>query len=76
MTISEPYAAELGRQVDELEAENARLKAACDGAYSWIDRHTAHIGRCDGGDKCTCGRTLVLFELSAAINGADEQSVS
>lgn len=28
MSISEPYAKELGRQVDELEAENARLRAA------------------------------------------------
>lgn len=28
MTVSEPYAKELGRQIEELEAENERLRAA------------------------------------------------
>jgi hypothetical protein len=42
------------------EAEEARL-----GAAAWIETWTQHVGNCKGGLECTCGRTAILFELSA-----------
>jgi hypothetical protein len=42
------------------EAEEARLAAA-----AWIETWTRHVGNCKGGLECTCGRTAILFELSA-----------
>lgn len=41
------------------------LAAALKTSESWIDIWTSHVGRCDGGAKCTCGRTAVLFEARA-----------
>lgn len=53
----------------KLRQENERLTAALDSCVSWIDRWTDHVGNCEGGNKCTCGRTAVLYEA----NNVDEQ---
>jgi len=46
--------------IDEIE----RLRAIVRSCESWIERWTGHAGNCQGGEKCTCGRTLVLYEAS------------
>lgn len=51
-----------------LTAENDRLREALSSCESWIDRWSAHVGNCKGGDKCTCGRSAVLYEANSAIN--------
>ena len=53
---------------DQIADEIERLRAALETCASWIDRWTPHAGNCKGGDKCTCGRTAVLFDASAALN--------
>lgn len=50
-------------RMEEIE----RLREALQTAESWIDRWTEHVGKCAGNEGCTCGRTLVLFECSSAL---------
>lgn len=50
------------------DAEIERLREALASCEAWIDRWTKHVGNCEGADKCTCGRTAVLFEARAALN--------
>lgn len=49
-------------------AEIDRLRAALSSCESWIDRWTKHVGNCQGGEKCTCGRSAVLYEASTILN--------
>lgn len=51
-----------------LADENERLRAALESCESWMDRWTQHVGSCQGGDKCTCGRTAILYEARAAMS--------
>ena len=44
------------------------LREALETCESWIDRWTSHVASCEGGDKCTCGRTAILYEVRAALN--------
>lgn len=55
----------------ECAAEIAKLRSALASCASWIDRWTAHVGRCEGGNKCTCGRTAVLAEAAFATPDTD-----
>jgi hypothetical protein len=57
----------LKREWLRLTAENARLLLALASCESWIDRWSQHVGSCEGADKCTCGRTAILYEARAAI---------
>lgn len=52
---------------EELAEENVLLRFALESCQSWIERWTKHVGSCEGGDKCTCGRTAVLHEASAIL---------
>lgn len=58
---------ERSMQNTALRQENERLKEALASCESWIDRWTGHIGVCEGGDKCTCGRSAILYEARAAL---------
>ena len=51
---------------DEIE----RLALALGSSAAWIDRWTGHVGKCAGGDKCTCGRTAILYEARTALDPA------
>jgi uncharacterized Fe-S radical SAM superfamily protein PflX len=62
------------KELNRLEAENERLRAALESCESWIDRWTNHVGTCKGGDKCTCGRTAILFEAKAALAFEQKES--
>lgn len=55
-------------RLERLTAENERLRAALSSSESWIDRWTSHVGTCEGGNKCTCGRSAVLFDAGDALN--------
>lgn len=55
-----------------VEAVTKDLRAALGSCASWIDRWTSHVGTCKGGDKCTCGRTAVLFEARAIEQKGDD----
>lgn len=66
--------AALQTRVKERDAEIERLRAALRSCEAWIDRWTKHVGQCEGGNKCTCGRTAVLYEAGAALT--DEQNAS
>ena len=66
MTIGPLYIAGFVAGKAQADAEIERLRAALETCASWIDRWTTHVGNCEGGDKCTCGRTAVLFEARAA----------
>jgi DNA modification methylase len=46
------------------------LREALASCESWIDRWTTHIGSCAGWNKCTCGRTAILFDARAALSVA------
>jgi hypothetical protein len=52
--------------VEKQKAEIERLRAALESCASWVERWAPHAGNCAGGDKCTCGRSAVLFEATAA----------
>jgi len=54
-------------------AEIERLRAALESCQSWIVRWTKHVAACEGGERCACGRSSVLYEAAAALAG-DEQS--
>lgn len=54
-------------EIEQLERENELLRAGLGSCGSWIERWTNHVGACRGGDKCTCGRSAVLYEARAAI---------
>lgn len=47
--------------------EAMKLRAALVTCESWIDRWTQHVGRCEGDDRCTCGRTAILYEARAVL---------
>lgn len=61
-------------QIEKLEDEIERRRRALGSCASWIERWTQHVGACKGGDRCTCGRTTVLYEAGAALG--HEQSAS
>ena len=52
----------------------AKLRVALETCEAWMGHWAQHVGHCEGGDKCTCGRTAVLYEAGAAL--ASEQSTS
>jgi hypothetical protein len=56
-----------------LRQENERLRAALGSCGSWIERWTNHIGACRGGDKCTCGRSAILYEARGALDRSNHQ---
>lgn len=56
---------------DEIE----RLRAALAACESWLDRWTEHVGNCEGGNECTCGRTAILHEARAAIAKAEDMPI-
>jgi hypothetical protein len=49
---------------------------ALETCHAWVSRWATHIGRCEGGEKCICGRTLVMHESSAALSAADREAKS
>lgn len=51
-----------------------RLRGALGSCASWIERWTQHVGACKGGDRCTCGRTAVLYEAAAALNVPEQKA--
>lgn len=53
-----------------LIAAAPELLEALRSCESWIDRWTAHIGNCKGGNECSCGRSAVLHEALDAITKA------
>lgn len=55
-------------EIERLTAENERLLAALGSCQSWIERWTKHVGNCNGGAECTCGRSAVLFDASDALD--------
>lgn len=50
-----------------VEQENERLRAALESVDTWLDRWAVHVGRCEGGHRCTCGLTAIRYEVSAAL---------
>ena len=63
-TFSKGVAGNIEEAADEIE----RLRAALSSCQSWVDRWTEHVGNCEGGDKCTCGRSAILFDANEALN--------
>lgn len=47
--------------------EETELKAAAESALSWLERWAAHVGNCEGGDRCTCGLVAIRHELAVAL---------
>lgn len=58
----------MAQEIARLTAERDAAREALESCASWIDRWTSHVGRCEGGDKCTCGRTAVLAEARDALD--------
>ena len=58
---------ELGAKNKRLRQQNAELVDALKTVHIWVVRWTGHVGRCDGGLKCTCGRTRAIYEAEAAL---------
>lgn len=58
----------VAQMVGELEAKAEKLQEALAACESWIDRWAPHVGACDGGVSCTCGRTAVLYEARDALS--------
>lgn len=54
-------------KIEQLRQQNAELVDALKTVHIWVVRWTGHVGRCDGGIKCTCGRTRAIYEAEAAI---------
>lgn len=44
------------------------LTPAAESALSWLERWGAHVGDCQGADKCTCGLTAIRNELAVTLN--------
>ena len=61
------------QELVRLRVENERLREALQTAESWIDRWTEHVGKCAENEGCTCGRTLVLFECSSALQQKESE---
>lgn len=59
-------------EITRLRAERDRLREAVSACAAWIDRWTNHVAACEGGTKCICGRTAVLYDASAALNHEQE----
>lgn len=77
---TEPFLDQAFKTIGEIEMarirlrlENERTQAALETCQSWIDRWTQHVGSCEGGDRCTCGRTAVLYEAGVALGRAADQ---
>lgn len=74
LAFEEAAAAELvtlRARLAQVEAERDRMREVLKSCQSWIDRWTKHVGSCEGGNKCTCGRTAILYEASAALRSAE-----
>ena len=54
-------------EITRLRADNERLRAALESAEAWLERWAVHVGRCEGGHRCTCGLTAIRYEVSAAL---------
>jgi hypothetical protein len=48
--------------------EEITLLDAAESASAWLERWAAHVGDCQGGDKCTCGLTAIRHELALALS--------
>lgn len=48
--------------------EIERLRAALGSAASWIERWAGHVGKCEGGSACTCGRSAVLYDARTTLD--------
>lgn len=54
-------------EVEYLRKQNAELVETLKATYSWISMWANHQGNCEGGTKCTCGKTAILFDVKDAI---------
>lgn len=62
--------------IKALRAENERLRAALESAEAWLERWAVHVGRCEGGLRCTCGLTAIRYDVSAALEEAPQGRIS
>ncbi len=70
--LSEGEATDLLRRREAALPEEARN--ALRAAESWLERWADHVGRCRGGEQCTCGLTAVQYDIRAALKTQGEEA--
>jgi hypothetical protein len=72
-TVSELWAKEateknvLAGRCENLKAKLAKAVETTSGPSAWLDDWAIHVGRCRGGDKCSCGLSLAQHEARATL---------
>jgi len=63
-TFKEGVADDIARALITKHNDMEKAITTIETADAWLARWAQHVGRCNGGDRCTCGLTAIRYEIA------------